>query len=446
MQTPFKKDPVDVWVVDPIKGFIHNSSASGVILFGAAVVALLWSNSPWHEYYHHLWETPISISIGESFVLNKSLHHWINDGLVSIFFFVIGLELKREIIAGELRNPRQALLPLAAAMGGMILPALIYIIINPTSPDIDGWGIPMATDIAFALGVLYLLGDKVPIMLKVFLTTLAIADDLGAVLVIAFFYTSEIDVVSLYVGGVVLIMLITANQLGVRHSLFYAIIGIGGLWLTFLLSGIHPTIAAVLVAFTIPASTKVSSLNFSGLLSSLLSQFKKAKTIEDAPIVSNERLKIVKKIRKVSKMAVTPLQRLEQSMHPFVAFIVMPIFALSNAGVYLGDFTFSQLLSNVPLGILLGLVIGKVAGIFLMVKLLQKFGVVTNPSITDQQLLGLGFLAAIGFTMSLFIADLAFSNPELIAQAKIGILTASIISAVIGYFLIRKTVMVESSE
>jgi Na+:H+ antiporter, NhaA family len=249
--------PIDRWLLNPMKRFIDKSSTSGIILFSSAFLAIILANSPWSEAYHHLWEREFSIGF-DGRVLTKNLHHWINDGLMAIFFFVVGLELKREIMAGELSTPRKAMLPIAAAAGGMIVPALIYLAFNKTGETQAGWGIPMATDIAFALGVLYLLGEKVPMTLKIFLTALAIADDLGAVLVIAIFYTSEINTDSLVLAGINLAIMFTANRLGVRSTLFYAIFGIGGLWLAFLMSGVHATIAAVLAAFVIPASVKVN--------------------------------------------------------------------------------------------------------------------------------------------------------------------------------------------
>ncbi len=371
-------------------------------------------------------------------VLSNDLHHWINDGLMAVFFFVVGLELKREIIAGELRDFKKAMLPIGAAIGGMLVPALIYFAINPSGPTTDGWGIPMATDIAFALGVLYLLGDRVPVSLKVFLTALAIADDLGAVLVIAFFYTSDIDFVSLITGGVFLFILVVANIIGVRSSLFYAIVGIGGVWLAFLMSGVHATIAAVLAAFTIPANVKVTEDIFSKKLDQLLQLFKKAKP-NNLPTVTDEQLHVLQEIRDLSKSALTPLQRLEHGLHPLVAFIIMPIFALSNAGITLSEDTLSQFTSPVTTGVFFGLLIGKVTGVLGMVALFVKLKWAIMPlDINRMQLVGASFLAAIGFTMSLFISGLAFTDEVFITQAKLGILAASLLASVVGYLIIRK--------
>lgn len=428
--------PIDRWVINPIQKFINNSTTSGIVLFSSAFLAILISNSPWSEDYHHLWELDFSIGFNGHFI-TKNLHHWINDGLMAIFFFVVGLELKREIIGGELKNPKNAILPIAAAIGGMLLPALIYLFFNSSGATSDGWGIPMATDIAFALGVLYLLGDKVPLSLKVFLTALAIVDDIGAVLVIAFFYTSDINFISLATGGVFMLILIFSNMLGVRNTVYYAIIGIGGLWLAFLMSGVHATIAAVLAAMTIPADVKVSEKIYTEKLQQLIAKFQKAKP-NNNPTVTNIQLHIIEDIRIYSKRALTPLQRLEHSMHPFVAFVVMPIFAFSNAGVVLSGDMFAQLNTSVFYGVFLGLILGKVLGVFGLVYLLVKLRWVSLPDgMNNTHLLGVGFLASVGFTMSLFIGGLAFVDKEYIAQAKMGVLFASIVASFIGYFIIK---------
>ncbi len=432
-----KKQPVDVWIIDPMKQFISNSTTSGIILFSSALVAMILSNSPWSHQFHHIWEIEFSVGFN-GYQLSKSLHHWINDGLMAVFFFVVGLELKREILAGELREVKKAMLPIGAAIGGMLVPALIYFVFNPAGATTDGWGIPMATDIAFALGVLYLLGDRVPTSLKIFLTALAIADDLGAVLVIAFFYTSEIDFISLATGGAFLFVLVVANIIGVRSSLFFAIVGIGGVWLAFLMSGVHATIAAVLAAFTIPANVKISEEIFSNKLNYLLQMFKGAKP-NNLPTVTNEQLHVLEEIRDLSKSALTPLQRLEHGLHPLVAFIIMPIFALSNAGITLSGDTLSQVTSPVTAGVFFGLLIGKVSGVLMMVALFVKLKWAVIPTdINKLQIVGASFLAAIGFTMSLFIAGLAFADEAFIIQAKLGILAASLLASVIGYLIIRK--------
>lgn len=432
-----RKTTIDTWVIEPIGQFINNSTTSGIVLFASAMLALILANSPWSEAYHHIWEHQFSIGYDE-YVISKTLHHWINDGLMAVFFFVIGLELKREVIAGELSNPKDALLPLLAGLGGMAAPALLFLVFNPSGPARDGWGIPMATDIAFALGILYMLGDRVPKSLKIFLTALAIADDLGAVLVIAFFYTSDVSLFSLGVGAAFMGILIAANLLGVRSPVFYGIVGIGGLWLAFLMSGIHATVAGVLAALTIPADVKVQDRTFVREIRRLTREFEEAKP-NDVSLVTKEQLHILDEIRYYSKAALTPLQRLEHGMHPLVAFVVMPVFALANAGVsFSGNFA-SNLGSYVTLGIILGLVVGKFIGIVGITKGAVALKIAQLPDgATWRHIYGAGLLAAVGFTMSLFITELAFKDPQLILQAKFGILIASLIGGTAGYLLLRK--------
>jgi NhaA family Na+:H+ antiporter len=438
MNTPeIKQTIVDKYIVKPVSEFMSNSKMSGIILFCSATVAMILSNSPLAEAFHHIWEHQFTIGYDE-FVLTKDLHHWINDGLMAIFFFVVGLELKREIVAGQLKNPRNAIMPIVAAIGGMAFPAIIYLYLNPSGEAANGWGIPMATDIAFALGILYLLGDRVPVSLKVFLTAIAIVDDLGAVLVIALFYTSQINLESLAVGGLFLGIMIVANKIGVRNTVFYGFMGIGGVWLAFLLSGVHATIAAVLAAFAIPASTNIDEKLYSTKLSALYDKFNKAKSSSDMTLVSHEQQDVLEQIRKISTDAIPPLQRLEHSLHPLVAFVVMPIFALSNAGVTLsGDIT-EALLSPLTMGVVFGLIFGKIFGIFGTSFILSRMRIAPLPEgMNYKKLFGVSMLGAIGFTMSLFIAGLAFEDAELLLQAKLGILTASLLASLVGYFVVR---------
>ncbi|HEY9082102.1 MAG TPA: Na+/H+ antiporter NhaA [Vicingaceae bacterium] len=431
-----KVTPVDKWIINPIQRFINNSTTSGIVLFSSAFLAIILSNSPWSHEFHELWELKFSIGFNGHFI-NKNLHHWINDGLMAVFFFVVGLELKREIVAGELRNPKSAILPIAAAIGGMLLPATIYLIFNPSGSTADGWGIPMATDIAFALGVLYLLGNKVPLSLKIFLTVLAIVDDIGAVLVIAFFYTSDINFVSLATGGVFMLILIISNLIGIRNTIYYAIIGIGGLWLAFLMSGVHATIAAVLAAMTIPVNVKVSEKEYTKRIKNLIFKFEEEEP-NNNPAVTPNQLHIIQDIRDYSKNALTPLQRLELRMYPLVAFIIMPIFALSNAGIILSSDSLNQIMSPVFFGVFVGLLVGKVLGVYGIVSILLKFKWVTLPhGMNKVHLLGVGFLAAIGFTMSLFIGGLAFIDKVHIEEAKMGVLFASVLASFAGFFIIK---------
>lgn len=418
--------------------FMHRESTAGVLLFFCTLIALVWSNSWLAPYYHELWHHTFSIGFADH-VITKTLHHWINDGLMAMFFFVVGLEIKREFIAGELSSLRNASLPLAAALGGMLVPALIYLLQNSSGPQSDGWGIPMATDIAFALGLLALLGKRVPLALKVFLTALAIADDLGAVLIIAFFYTSEISVLNLGLGVLAMALLMLANYVGIRSTLFYGVVGIGGVWLAFLLSGVHATIAGILAALTIPARTRIDENTFTTKLRKYVDEFY-AISPNDVSLLEPEQMHVLNKISSLTKAADTPLQRLEHRLHPLVAFVVVPIFALANAGITLDLNAWGQVFSSVSLGVALGLFVGKSVGVVGACLIMVRLGWASLPTgVTWSQIVGVAFLAGIGFTMSLFVTNLAFTSQEFILQAKLGVLMASIVAGTIGYIILHKT-------
>ena len=427
-----KETPVEK-LLSPIQKFIAGEKSGGIVLGISVIFALILANSPLAESYHHILAYKFGFVWNGATYFEYNLHHWINDGLMAIFFFVVGLELKREIVGGELSNPRKALLPIGAAIGGMLVPALIYFVLNQGETQ-SGWGIPMATDIAFALGVLYLLGNKIPLSLKVFLTALAIVDDLGAVLVIAFFYTSDISLIHLITGVTVLAIMYAGNKLGVRNVLFYAVLGIGGVWTTFLLSGVHATIAAVLAAFTIPADVRLSESLFANKIAGLLNSFKAIDPNDKTPVLTNEQLHLLEHINKTTVEAMPPLQRLEHAMHSMVTFIIIPVFALANAGVSL-SVNFNELFSNnVAIGVALGLLVGKVTGVVGFTWLFSKLKIAPFPDgMTLKNLFGIGLLASIGFTMSLFVTTLAFTNETYINQAKIGIFVASIIGGILGY-------------
>ena len=433
LQYPIEK------VTRPIQKFMQQQKSGGIVLGSSVIVALILANSPWSEHYFHFFENKIGFQFnGESF-LNYSIHHWINDGLMAIFFFVLGLELKREIVGGELSNPRKALLPIGAAFGGVLFPAIIYFAMNSSGEVSNGWGIPMATDIAFALGVLYLLGDRIPLSLKIFLTALAIVDDLIAVLVIAFFYTSEISMVNLSIGFGFILIMYAGNKMGVRNIIFYAIFGIIGVWTAFLLSGVHATIAAVLAAFTIPADMKISEGTYIKQLDHYLQRFKAVDPNNKIPTLTNDQLHILDHVKDDTNAIIPPLQRLEHSMHPFVTFIIIPIFALANGGLSLAIDAEQLFSTNVALGVALGLLVGKVVGVVGVTLLLVKLKVAPFPSgMNVTNLFGLGLLASIGFTMSLFITSLAFESQVYMTQAKIGIFVASIIGGVLGYMLLNR--------
>lgn len=420
----------------PIQQFLHKEASGGILLIIATVIALIWANSPFAESYHHLWHTYVSINIGNT-GLNYSLHHWINDGLMVIFFFVVGLEIKRELLVGELSSAKKAALPIAAALGGMIFPALIYIIFNFGSEGSTGWGIPMATDIAFVVGILALLGNRVPLSLKIFILALAIVDDIGAVLVIAIFYTSDISLISLAIAVVLLVVLIVMNRIGVRNLLIYTIVGVA-LWLAFLKSGVHATVAGVLLAFTIPASSRINTKKFTDETNQLVKDFDSAGDHGENVLTNSERLSIVDEIENNCEKILTPLQRFEHSLHPWVSFLIMPVFALANAGVTIGSGLTTAITHSVSIGIILGLFLGKQIGIFLFSFAAVKLKIASVPEgVSWKKIYSAAILAGIGFTMSLFIANLAFGNPELLDTAKVGILSGSLLSGIIGFIILK---------
>jgi NhaA family Na+:H+ antiporter len=445
-----KTTPVEKWIINPVNGFISKSSTGGIVLIISALVAIIMANSPWAHWYHTIWEYEISFGLDTNLQLSKSLHHWINDGLMAIFFFVVGLELKREIVAGELSNPKNAILPIVAGIGGMVFPALIYTYFNGGGETMNGWGIPMATDLAFALGILYLLGDKVPSSLKIFLTAFAIVDDIGSVLVIAVFYTSDISLANLGIGFAFLAVLFLSNILGVRSTFYYGLLGVGGVWLFFMLSGVHATIAAILAAFTIPATTKINEVAFVNKMKEYLEKFKNTKSNPNVSTLTSTQLHILDNMQNITMKAMTPLQKLEHDMHPIVAFVVMPIFALANAGVTFGGNILEEVTSSVALGVAFGLLVGKMIGICGVSALLIRLKLVPPlEGVGYKHLVGLGLLSAIGFTMSLFINELAFSplgeeGARYVSQAKIGIIIASVIGGFSGFFMLKNLKKVET--
>lgn len=413
--------------------FINEQTIGGIILIIATIIALYWSNSSFYESYHNLWHNYKIGFVWGDINMVGSLHHWINDGLMALFFFTVGLEIKREIMGGELNSVRKASLPIFAAIGGMIIPAIMYSIVVINYPEfLSGWGIPMATDIAFALGLLAMFGKRVNINLKIFLTALAIADDLGAVLVIAFFYTDTIVFAELISAAIFIGILIIANFAGVRRTLFYAIVGFGGVWIAFMLSGVHATIAGVLIAFTIPARAKIDEDGYIKKLGGLISSFKKEPPT-DNNLLSKKQVHFLSDIQKLNDLAHTPLQKLEHALHPIVIYFILPIFALSNAGVHIAGSIVEMLVHPISLGIIAGLLLGKFIGISIFSRFVVKFKFAVLPEgLTWNQIYGAAFLAGIGFTMSMFISELAFTNEEYKEIAKVGIIAASALSAVVG--------------
>jgi NhaA family Na+:H+ antiporter len=424
-------------IVRPFQDFAHKQSSGGIVLIVATVAALVWANSPWGASYAALWGSKLTVGLGD-FSLSKDLTHWINDGLMAIFFLVVGLEIKREVLVGELSSIRGAALPVAAAVGGAVAPAAIYVAINAGTEGAAGWGIPMATDIAFALGVLALLGERVPLSLKVFLTALAIVDDIVAVLVIALFYTSDISWSALVVGALFLVALLVANLIGVGRTLVYALLGVG-LWLAFLLSGVHATIAGVLLAFTVPASSFINPDQFLERSRYVLDHFEQAGEKGGNVLTNEERQAALHALNEATYELEPPLHELEHALHPWVVFAIMPLFAFANAGVLLGGGIAGALTNPVALGIVAGLVVGKQLGITLFAWLAVKSGVSELPrGIRWRQVYGASWLAGIGFTMSLFISDLAFPDSgQLVDTAKLAILAASLIAGVGGWTILR---------
>ena len=417
--------------------FLHLEATGGVVLLVCAVGALIWANSPWAASYTAFWKTEISLTFGD-FGLTKPLVKWINDGLMAMFFFLVGLEIKREILVGALASARRAMLPIAAAIGGMAVPALFYVLLNGGTEAVRGWGVPMATDIAFAVGVLALLGNRIPNSLKAFLLALAIVDDIGAVLVIALFYTDAIAWTSLGYAGVLLVALMGINRLGVRHPAFYGLLGIG-VWLMVLGSGVHATLAGVLVAMTVPARRRINSAEFLSQGRRALTQFEESKA-EASTLSTSGQQAALHALDVAARGVETPLQRLEETLHPWVAFGVMPLFALANAGVALEGDLLANLLHPISLGIMLGLVVGKPLGVTIFAWLAVRLKLADLPyDVRWVQVIGAGALAGIGFTMSLFITGLAFESAARISLAKIGILSASLVAGAIGWGLLRGT-------
>ena len=424
----------------PFEEFFKSQVAGGVVLIGVTIFALLLANSPWSDLYFRLWQQKLTIGV-PPFALSKSLNYWINDGLMAVFFFVVGLEIKREFLAGELAGARQAALPIAAALGGMLVPAGCFFLGGPDAIQARGWAIPMATDIAFALGVIALLGNRIPRSLVIFLTALAIVDDLGAVVVIALFYTGELSIGALAGATIFLVILIIGNRLGIKTPNFYALVGLL-LWIALLKSGIHATVAGVLIGMTIPVRPRHDHAWFSTEADRLLAGYKSLGSIP-GPFMKEEKLSALLALEHACQEAMSPLQRMEHEMHHWVIFGVMPVFALANAGIALDLQELTTAVDHpVTLGIALGLLLGKPVGITCFSWLAVRLGLAELPAgVRWSQIFGLGLLGGIGFTMSLFITNLAFENtPELVAAAKVGIFAASLLAGIAGYLLLRRSI------
>lgn len=418
----------------PFQKFVQIESFSGILLMFATILALIWANSPFGDIYREIWQYDIGI-VTETFEFKKPLILWINDGLMAVFFFLIGLEIKRELLIGELNSPKKIAFPLVGAIGGMVVPVVFFLVLNQNPDTVKGWGIPMATDIAFSLAILNALGKRVPLSLKVFLTAFAIVDDIGAVLVIAIFYSGTINITLLLIAVAMLAILYFLSYRGYysRFIMFFSGIII---WFLFLKSGIHPTVAGILLAFSVPIRQKIDTSTFLAQLEQVYDDIKNASILQK-PILSTEQIQHIDDLEDWSSKFQSPLQHLEHNLHGWVAYFIIPIFALANAGVLIGGS--ENLDTALVINIVICLILGKGIGITSIVMLAKKIKIIEVPAeISFKQILGVAFLAGIGFTMAIFIASLAFaSSPEYIDSAKIGILIGSFISAIIGYVILR---------
>jgi len=420
-------------ILRPAQQFFNKEASSRILLIAATAIALIWVNSSIGETYHRFWHTEISFTFGH-FHISKTLLHWVNDGLMSLFFFTVGLEIKREILVGELATPKKALLPVIAALGGMIVPGLIYAALNVGSPTIHGWGIPVATDIAFALGAVAVFGRNLPVGLRIFLAAFAIADDLGAVVIIAIFYTKEIVWSNLIISLFLIFGLAIANFFWIRQTLIYAILGLA-VWFFVLGSGVHPTIAGVIVSLFVPARGRYDTDNFLQNVKKITEKFEcEEQSCGYSILLNQEHMYAVQALELACHDVETPLQRLMHALHPWVAFLILPLFAMGNTGLIFRGIVFSEAVSNpVILGIIFGLVVGKPIGILLFSYLSVKTGLASLPQeVRWSHIFGGAMLGGIGFTMSLFLSELSFTDPHIIDYARIAILTGSILSAVLG--------------
>ena len=418
-------------VVQPLQSFLEEESSSAFLLLGAAMIGLAWANSPWQAGYHDLWGRELTLTIG-NWRLTETLQHWVNDGLMSLFFLVVGLEIKREFLTGELRDPRAAAVPVIAAIGGMVVPALIYVALNAGGEGSGGWGVPMATDIAFALGVLTLAARSAPPSLKPFLLTLAIVDDIGAILVIAIFYSRGVSVLALLIAVALGVMVVVLQRFDVRSTAVYVGLGVG-MWLAVFESGVHPTIAGVGLGLLTPtvAFQRPRAVSYEAI--------RTAESTVDEPDPPDADAPQWLRLAWLSREAVSPLARVEAALHPWTSYLIIPLFALANAGVTFTEGGFrDSLTSPITLGVVLGLVVGKVAGITLASFAAVRSGVGRLPTGCGwRQMVGVSAIAGIGFTVSLFIAELAFTQPLLADEAKIGIFAASIVAGGLGFAILR---------
>ena len=426
-------------IIRPIERFLKLEASSGILLILAAAIAIVMANTGLHHLYHDILHFPVNLQVG-ALDLNGTLHHWVNDALMVIFFFVVGLEIKRELVLGELSTPKKAALPLFAALGGMVVPAGIYALLNMSGAEgtaLNGWGIPMATDIAFAVGIITLLGKRVPFSLKIFLLALAIVDDLGAVFVIAAFYTSEINASALGVAAFGCVAMILFHYIGVRSVIAYVLLGVA-IWLGFFKSGVHATIAGVVIGFLTPFQAMIRGDELGEKISKLSKNALEKINFNDSKAtkvdLEYKDRKTILSLRKIAYEGLSPMDRLIDQLHPWVSFFIMPVFAFFNAGVEISSEALSSFFTSpVSMGVVLGLIVGKPIGILLFSWLSTVLKMASLPTgVNWKQVLGLGFLGGIGFTMSLFVTGLAITDPFMADLAKMGILAASLVASVVG--------------
>ena len=429
LQVRLRESLITRALVLPIQRFIHIQGISSIALLAAAVIALVWANSPWHDSYHHVWEMERSLSR-----LRLPVHEWINDALMAIFFFLVGMEIKHEIVHGELADFRRAALPVFGALGGMIVPALLFAVLNYGRPGQHGWGVPMATDIAFSLGVLGMV-KGIPSDLKIFLLTLAIVDDIGAIIVIAVFYSDSIDRGSLFIGLVILAILFVTLKVGIVQPILYFVLAVG-FWVAILRSGIHATIAGVILGFMVPTTAPLSLKEFQEIATQMSRKFRDAMARGDKQEAKN----LLGAFDALLNNTESASERLTRMLNDWVSFLVLPLFALSNAGVTFSSGAWSELTtSRIAWGIVLGLVVGKPLGIIGFARLAVTAGLAQVPrDISWRQLSAVGTLAGIGFTVSIFISSLAFEDPAQLMEAKAAVLGASVIAGLLGYVLLRE--------
>jgi len=415
-------------LVLPIQEFIHIQGISSVLLLAAAVAALIWANSPWRESYHHVWEVQLTLS-----TIQLPVHAWINDALMAIFFFLVGMEIKHEIVHGELSDIRKAALPIVGALGGMVIPALLFVALNFGGPGQHGWGVPMATDIAFSLGVLGMV-KGIPSELKVFLLTLAIADDIGAIIVIAFFYTDTLHVQPLFVGLFFLLVMFGLRRIGISRTIVYVVLGIA-FWVAILQSGVHATIAGVILGFMVPTTPRLSLEQFQDIGIDIIHRFRAARSKGDTATAN----RLLGSFEQLINATEADSERMTRKLNDWVSFLVLPLFALSNAGVdFSGVAAGGLLTSRIAWGVLIGLVVGKPIGVVVFSMLAVRFGLARLPSgVTWLQMAAVGTLAGIGFTVSIFISSLAFEDPIHLMEAKTAVLAASLVAGLAGYFALR---------